>query len=365
MNLGKHLRRFDILKYKKSKKGLILFSIVLCLIGICIAISNGQMGNAIRNVSDQKGAFAEYEYHLSDKVKSFVIYKEYYQYGDLLEYEIIASGEFGEHACDRDGKVKISQGIEESSAKGSWCATLDYEMGGVTTTVKNKAGEYGYTGIVPRFYLENSEKWQKIDLEQGFVFAAFHMDDGEGVMSYSCEHFQNKKIRQVYLRGHSGVILFHIVFSEKDVNALKEEYLMPSNVKELFAAKNLYIGNHVADGKLIGLLNLPIWGDCSMELQTSQEPYGIIMHYDKEPENKKEFEKAIWQDAALFLALTENAGFFEWAYPKKDGLSVEQTRYYVEDIERMLEIKDLKAYAESEENLFKLMQLVENSEWQK
>lgn len=197
---------------------------------------------------------------------------------------MILTGEFGEDEYKREGLLEISQGMEYYQ-NNAWNVTFGFGTDGVNTITSNKAEEYGYTGLAPTFYSENSSTWQEFEPEQDIVLAAFNLDAGNGVAAYSCELFQNKDTKYVFLPDNAGVLLFHIVFSEKDVTELKREYEIPTNVKELFEAKNPYIGNHVADGKIMRILSISAQGVYTMELQTTEQPYGITMHFEKFPEN--------------------------------------------------------------------------------
>lgn len=352
----------NILKFKRPGKWVVMLSTVLCLIVIVSGTANGETKNAIRNITDESGASAEYEYQFSDEIKSFAIYMEYYRYGELEEYEMILAGEFGENKYERESFIGINQGITQNE-NGQWSLTFGCGIDGVSTITSLKAGEYGYTGVASNFYLENAGNWKEIEKNQDIVLAAFHLDAGEGVKSYSCDYFQDEDTKYYFLSDNAGVILVRMVFSEKDVYEIKEEYRTPTNIKDLYNAKNLYIGNHVADGQILRILEVPIWGEWQTELQTSEEPYGIIIHFESYPENAEWFDKEMLRDAAMFLTVTENAGFFEWTYPSGDELEVEERRYYVEDIEQMLGIENLKSFAESEDSLQELAVLVESSEW--
>ena len=106
-------------------------------------------------------------------------------------------------------------------------------------------------------------------------------------------------------------------------------------------------------------------GSYGTKLWTEREPYGVSLHFEEVPENEVEFHEKILKKAALFLALTENAEFFGWTYPASAPSLPEKGRYYVEDIEEMLGISDLKAYAQSEETLQELYEGIENSDWAK
>ena len=89
----------------------------------------------------------------------------------------------------------------------------------------------------------------------------------------------------------------------------------PVTAKDLLDARNPYIGDASADGRLISLAwdyygLEPGW---SMELQTTFLPYGMTLHLDQEPDNIT-MQKA----AGLLLGLIDNCYSVSWDYPR-DG----------------------------------------------
>lgn len=351
----------NILKFKKPGKSVVIISTALCLVVILFGIANGEKKNAIRNITDETGVSAEYEYQFSDEIKSFVIYKEYYRYGELEEYEIILTGTFGENEYPLEGTFDVTYGIEQDE-NNLWRVTFGYEMDGIGTITFNEAEKYGYTGVAPTFYLENSGAWEEIEAEEEIILAVYNMDDGNGVIAYNGDYFQDEETKYYFLSDNAGEILFRIVFSKKDVQELENDYRISTNIIDLFEAKNPYIGDHITDGKILKILNAS--SADSFELQTSEEPYGVILHYDTyQPENEEAFRKERLKDATFFLTVTENADFFEWRNLGEDGMTIEKNQYYVKDIEQILGIENLKSFAESEEKLQELAVLIENSEW--
>lgn len=82
---------------------------------------------------------------------------------------------------------------------------------------------------------------------------------------------------------------------------------------ELFEAANPYIGDASANGRLLGMIatyNGGLEQKFTTELQTSEEPYVLTLHFEREPDETK-----MWKNAILFLALTENCGEVHWDYP--------------------------------------------------
>lgn len=352
----------NILKFKKPGKIVIAFSILICLIAGLIAVANGGNKNAIRNITKGTGAYATYEYQLSEEINSFLIYKTYYRYGVMEEYEVIQYGGFDEGECEREGKVTIRQGSMEDENE-LWCTTFEQGIDGLEICNYTAAEEYGYIGVASTFYLADSGLWKEIEADQDIVIAAYNLDAGDGVRSYSCESYMDEDTRQLAISNNDGVVLYHVVFSELDENELKEDYDMPTNIRDLFAAKSSYIGDHVADGEILRQLGVFGIGDYMTELQTTEEPYGITIHFKELSDYETYIHEKMLKKAAQFLAISENAGYFEWTYPSESGEGTQVRRYYVEEIEQMLGISDLKAFAKSEESLQELYDEIENSDW--
>ena len=96
--------------------------------------------------------------------------------------------------------------------------------------------------------------------------------------------------------------------TQKGKNSI-QAYVTP---QALLEAKNPYIGDAPANGKLLDL----IWGyyglepGWTMELQTTNRPYGMILHLDQEPDNIS-MQKA----AGLLMGLIDNCHYVSWDYP--------------------------------------------------
>ena len=130
----------------------------------------------------------------------------------------------------------------------------------------------------------------------------------------------------------------------------------------LFEARNLYVGDASANGRLAGAIAAALpdsaFGKYAFktQLQTSEEPYEY--HYILD--DTLEEEPYFWTMAApatLMLALTDNLGVVEWSYDSENG-NVEK-RWGLEDAEEWCQAEDLKAYAESPEKLQELLDILE------
>lgn len=128
-----------------------------------------------------------------------------------------------------------------------------------------------------------------------------------------------------------------------------------SLAEALYEAKNPFIGDISANGKILNPLKeyYGITGTSGTELQTYEEPYWITLSFDTKPDDKK-----MWQMAAMFLGLVENAEEMRWTFYDE---SEKLITYYVtvESVNEYLEGGDLKEYADSAESLAELCKTLE------
>lgn len=147
------------------------------------------------------------------------------------------------------------------------------------------------------------------------------------------------------LTEHLGEMDF---LTDKDVKQLSEK---------LFERKTPYIGDIVANGKVLNAVFEPlgITGWNGSELQTREEPYWISLTFDNKPDDGK-----MWQASAMFLALVENANEVRWSFYNEDGA---YTTYYVtvDSINERLNDVDIKAYSDSEEKIAELWTLLKET----
>lgn len=83
---------------------------------------------------------------------------------------------------------------------------------------------------------------------------------------------------------------------------------------QLYRAKNPYIGDASADGRLTQALGVGKLGGFTNELQTSQEPYGWTLRFADGVSNSAVFEDQMKRYACVLIALTGNLGEMNWVY---------------------------------------------------
>lgn len=94
-----------------------------------------------------------------------------------------------------------------------------------------------------------------------------------------------------------------------------------SFAEELYAAKNPYIGNNSADGKLLGLLRVGSFGRYTFEIKSDAHPYTLTirMMYTSGNFDEAVFKDVMKKNALLLLALIDNCELVEWTYPTSAG----------------------------------------------
>ena len=97
-----------------------------------------------------------------------------------------------------------------------------------------------------------------------------------------------------------------------------DRYLTKGRADDLYLLKTAYIGNQVADWEILKALNFDeVVGPYTMELQTEEEPYGVTLHLSNLPGLESELTRNaqyLHQVGILFIALVDNASFFNWDY---------------------------------------------------
>ena len=199
--------------------------------------------------------------------------------------------------------------------------------------------------------MENTSAWTDIIPDEEIVLSAWHFDDGEGVSAFPCSEYMDKTSKAELLSKNSGDILYYLVFSRKSSDELLDAYSVSERAKELYQAKNPYLGDVTADETILQLINIASFGEYTLELNTKETGYGITINFAESPRNEYTTYNDMLKKAALFLILTDNAEYFEWTYPAPDETEVRRFRCSSENLEQILQIEDIKSFSSSETDL--------------
>ncbi|MDF2822431.1 MAG: peptidase BlaR1 [Clostridiales bacterium] len=131
------------------------------------------------------------------------------------------------------------------------------------------------------------------------------------------------------------------------------DVIVSSLAQELYDNKNPYIGNHIADGKILELLNIADeLGRFTIELQTSIEPYSIKLNFEDKVIDRADIDLAMQYYSYIILALIDNASEVHWSYPfdidGEETLVTASVR--ASDIQAIIG-HDVKEFTKSAENL--------------
>lgn len=94
-----------------------------------------------------------------------------------------------------------------------------------------------------------------------------------------------------------------------------------SYAQSLYNSQIQYIGDNAAVSSLLSQLGVENrLGTFTIELETTEEPYGLILHFDQLPEDIDVFTDQFYYYADLLLALIDNCGQVSCTYPNGDAL---------------------------------------------
>jgi len=137
--------------------------------------------------------------------------------------------------------------------------------------------------------------------------------------------------------------------------------LISKMANELYEAKNPYIGDMPANGRLAGILRMgEELGGFKSELQTTREPYGWTLKHEDSVRNSAVFESRMKDYGCVLLALIDNLGEITWVYTVEagDGAIERQTVLTVVEASEYLGAP-VKSFSESPEKVQELLDRLE------
>lgn len=133
--------------------------------------------------------------------------------------------------------------------------------------------------------------------------------------------------------------------------------LISKTANELYKAKNPYIGDASANGRLAGILQIgEQLGGFKNELQTAAEPYGWTLRYEDSVRSCAAFESRMKDYGCVLLALIDNLGEIAWVYTAEteDGCMERETVLTVQEASEYLDAP-VKSFGESPEKVQELL----------
>lgn len=349
---------------KTSMKQALVICAALCVLAVSAGLGSGlRKDSGIRCVKQPGKGAVEYEYRLDRNIRSFLVYKEYYDEGELHGYEVVRAGDVADTGMGKSGRLIVD--TERHLSDGGLSFLHRFE--GEESFVRDYTVDflpYGYQGMyqgmMEDYFLSQDVRWKTIHAGQDLALAAWHLM-GEGqdaaIRPVPCQEFMNPGTKRQAVRQNEGEILYYLVFSDKDVRELEEEYAVSSYARTLYEARCPYIGDAPAVGKLIENLDSFSGMGRTMELETREEPYVLKIHYEDRPQDEVSFYTQMKKNAVILLCLIGNAGGVEWTYPAEAGSGQAEHRFYCgrEQAASLLPGEDPGSYAKSEEAVQELL----------
>lgn len=350
----------NVLGFEKPGKAVLGAAVGVCIFAAFLIAGNARQKNVIRYDGNEADGGLLFSYSVDGNIKSFLLYREVYEGGELKDYKMISSGVFGDDKdrVKRRGKVRIERSFRKED--GNMEGGLKWEIDGKGGSDSVELGRYGFHAAVDSYLLDDETKHREFQPEEDFVLTAWHLGyTGHQPQEFPCSEFDQRTRSKLVWNANSGEVLYRIVVSELEVGALRGKYEVPYSVRELYEARNPYIGDASANGKLLELLNVGGLGAYTTELQTNEEPYILTVHFIDQPKDQAVFNRTMKQKAVMLLALIENAGEVRWTYPVAKGQGETTYRWKLDrqEAEANLGIDSIKEYGETTETLEKLQDI--------
>ena len=309
------------------------------------------------------------DYSLDGRTRTVAFYRELWLDGALAGCQLLDVREVGEGAFPGNGSLTLESwntggaddtGTEEEDA--GWTLEISLyqtDSEGDTrwqTSDRFSLSDSGIDSFMGNFRVEADGEAKALLAEEDFVLAAFHLGrekDGEATVYHTpCEDLDDRDSRSYSIPLsdeddiNAGELVYRMAVSEKSVEELEQEYSVSPDVRKMLDKRNPYIGDAPADGEVLGAVRMGYMGMYGTELQTSEEPYVLTLHFEDEPEDPTAWNIQMQKKAVLILALIDNAGAVEWTHPAESGTETYRWRMDLEQAGQMTGIQDIKACAE-------------------
>ncbi len=145
-----------------------------------------------------------------------------------------------------------------------------------------------------------------------------------------------------------------------DITVKADGTVIGSMANTVYEAKNPYVGDMPANGRLVQALGLTnALGGATNELQTAEEPYGWTFHFTDAVRNSLIFDEQMRAYACVLIAMTENLSEVRWTYTVElaEGAVVRENSITAEECNDMAGA-DIKSFAESPEKVQELLDIL-------
>ena len=368
----------NILKFRKRGALFGTAAVLVCAALAVLLLTNGTGQQPSLTYSGEYSVGSRLEtdwdahgmgYSLDGRTRTVAFYRELWLDGALAGYQLLDVREVGEDAFPGNGSLTLESwtagGAGDTDAEGEdgvWTLEISLyqtDSGGNVhwqTSDRFSLSDSGIDSFLGNFRVEADGEEKILSAEEDFVLAAFHLGrekDGEVMIFHTpCEDLDDRDSTAYSIPLsdaddiNAGELIYRMAVSEKSAEELEQEYSVSPDVRDMLAARNPYIGDASANGEVLGAVRMGYMGMFETELQTSQEPYVLTLHFEDEPEDPAAWNIQMQKKAVLILALIDNAGAVEWTHPMENGTETYRWRMDLEQAERMVGIQDIKACAE-------------------
>lgn len=130
---------------------------------------------------------------------------------------------------------------------------------------------------------------------------------------------------------------------------------------DVFGARNSYVGDVMADGKLVLVLGMmEEMGTATTELHTKEEPYGWTFHFTDSVKNGARFDERMIDYACVLIAMTDNLSEVSWTYTvETEEGTVERSAHITQEECDAYVGSPIKAFADSPEKVQELLDILD------
>ncbi len=130
---------------------------------------------------------------------------------------------------------------------------------------------------------------------------------------------------------------------------------------DVFAARNPYVGDVMADGRLVLALGMmEEMGGATTELHTAKEPYGWTFHFTDSVRNGIRFDERMMDYACVLIAMTDNLSEVSWTYTvETEAGTVERSGHVTQEECDAYVGSPVKDFADSPEGVQELLDILD------
>ncbi|BAK97950.1 peptidase M56 family protein [Oscillibacter valericigenes Sjm18-20] len=294
-----------------------------------------QDGNQVTLKNASGGIGVDFDAEFTKPVRSWAIYEDVYDHGVLVSSTPRISDGFLENGTgvtprQFSGTLLCNLRYNESVSGKNFVGTLDCSYGKTRSPVMAKwtvhlpSEGYNGAGMIPGGFVadgtgkHSEDTFSLADVHEAVLLTYAFSDDDPGVTVYEA----GNNVACV----NDAAVQFRLVTSVEYI-----ESSLGRNALQLYSLKNPYVGDMVADGKLLSALNIADLGTYKMELFTSEQPYILQIDFQNEPKGPDALNSAMDDRATLLLALIGNLDEVRWTYPQtEDGAPTLRTNFFDE-----------------------------------